>query len=196
MVARRDLKFFDVAAVAIVGHALSAEAAFFRWAQIEVAAGAPYESLRAISEVDQWEPPIFSDWAVDDGFWKFLRESKTTLPDVPTTLTHFALLSANRIKNGEIHPCEGARTLSDIQKRITRDSATSHTRWPFENIGLQPFCLAAQGFLPTTFEPVSCCDALHAWIRKAAEEWSGLFGNRVVSTDDPAKWPTAWHRSN
>lgn len=187
MVASRDERFFDVAAVAVHGHALECAAEFNYWAKNEIAKGATHPSLRELA-ASSFE----YEWELAGAFGAFLREAEITLPGPEVLLAFYAVEIAREISGGLIVPGPGAATLVQIGKaqRAGKCPVTDRRGRPLTGVSIVPaeFEMLAQGIIPGTYEPAVDSPLLDERIRMAAQVLIDAWAARVVTSDNPKDW--------
>ncbi|MCC6360954.1 MAG: hypothetical protein IT450_19615 [Phycisphaerales bacterium] len=187
MVANRDERFFDVAAVAVHGHALACSAAFNYWAKNEIAKGATHPTLRELA-ASSFE----YEWELAGTFGAFLREAGITLPGPDVVLAFYAVEIAREICGGLVRPITGAATLVEIGKAqgAGRCAVTDRRGRPLAGSSTVPaeFEMLAKCILPGTFEPSFDSPVLDERIRTEAHALIEAWSARVVTSDDPKDW--------
>lgn len=187
MVANRDDRFFDVAAVAVHGHALECAAAFNYWAKNEIAKGATHPSLRELA-ASSFE----YEWELAGTFGAFLREAGITLPGPDVVLAFYAVEIARETSGGLILPGRGAATLVQIGKaqRAGKYPVTDRRGRPLAGSSTvsAEFEMLAKYILPGTFEPSFDSPVLDERVRTEAQALIEAWSARVVTSDDPKDW--------
>lgn len=187
MVANRDERFFDVAAVAVHGHALGCAAEFNYWAKNEIAQGAAHPSLRELAQ-SRFE----YEWELGGAFGTFLREAGITLPGPDVVLAFYAVEVARDVCGGLIRPITGASTLAEIGKaqRAGKYAVADRRGRPLAGMSTLPaqFEMLARGMIPETYEPAGDSPVLDERIRIEAQALIDAWAAWIITSNDPKDW--------